>query len=166
MINDNIFNENERFLCLTKSFSFSFIHQAKKKTPKRTIDNFTINFLQYILFFKFPPSLQIKQNKKNHKPKQKTIISNKSESNVSNITKNQLLKAPFLKSYQFVKTAATIELEGSEVRIVLKSVNKKIFSFMQREDSFLCKSKIKPNWFVRIKITQQNQPQIKPIWMK
>lgn len=151
--------------CASQNLLVSVLFIKQKKTPKRTIDNFTINFLQYILFFKFPPSLQIKQ-KKNHKPKQKTIISNKSESNVSNITKNQLLKAPFLKSYQFVKTAATIELEGSEVRIVLKSVNKKIFSFMQREDSFLCKSKIKPNWFVRIKITQQNQPQIKPIWMK
>lgn len=163
MINDNIFNENERFLCLTKSFSFSFIHQAKNQKEQSTILQLIFSNIFYFSNFRH----HYKSNKKkNHKPKQKTIISNKSESNVSNITKNQLLKAPFLKSYQFVKTAATIELEGSEVRIVLKSVNKKIFSFMQREDSFLCKSKIKPNWFVRIKITQQNQPQIKPIWMK
>lgn len=50
--------------CASQNLLVSVLFIKQKKTPKRTIDNFTINFLQYILFFKFPPSLQIKQKKK------------------------------------------------------------------------------------------------------
>lgn len=69
MINDNIFNENERFLCLTKSFSFSFIHQAKKKHQK---EQSTILQLIFSNIFYFSNFRHHYKSNKTKKPQTKT----------------------------------------------------------------------------------------------
>lgn len=67
MINDNIFNENERFLCLTKSFSFSFIHQAKHQKEQSTILQLIFSNIFYFSNFRH----HYKSNK-TKKPQTKT----------------------------------------------------------------------------------------------